>query len=87
MSVKQDLRTHIKLLDSKEKLHRITKSVNKDTELMPLVRWQFRGLEEEQRRGFLFENVTDSRGRTFFRFGGGRYLCKVGFPRNTSSHR
>ncbi|WP_372813305.1 hypothetical protein [Paenibacillus sp.] len=65
MSVKQDLRTHIKLLDSKEKLHRITKSVNKDTELMPLVRWQFRGLEEEQRRGFLFENVTDSRGRTF----------------------
>jgi hypothetical protein len=34
----------------------------KDTELMPLVRWQFRGLDEEQRKAFLFENVVDAKG-------------------------
>jgi len=39
--------------------------VNKDTELHPLVRLQFRGLPEAQRKAFLFENVTDSRGRSY----------------------
>ena len=29
---------------------------------MPLVRWQFRGLQQDQRKGFLFENVTNARG-------------------------
>lgn len=65
MSEKQDLRAHLKLLEQSGKLHRISRSVNKDTELMPLVRWQFRGLEESQRCGFLFESVTDARGREF----------------------
>ena len=37
----------------------------KDTELMPLVRLQFRGLPAEQRTAFLFENVTDSLGRRY----------------------
>ncbi len=32
---------------------------------MPLVRWQFRGLEEDQRKAFLFENVVDVRGRKY----------------------
>lgn len=32
---------------------------------MPLVRWQFRGLDQTQRKGWLFENLTDSRGRKF----------------------
>src|SRR5205823_11269724 len=31
----------------------------------PLVRLQFRGLPESQRKAFLFENVTDSRGRHY----------------------
>ncbi len=44
MSEKQDLRAHIDLLERSGKLHHISRSVNKDTELMPLVRWQFRGL-------------------------------------------
>lgn len=65
MSEKQDLRAHLKLLEEHGKLHRISRPVNKDTELMPLVRWQFRGLEERERKGFLFENVTDARGRSF----------------------
>ena len=29
---------------------------------MPLVRLQFRGLPEEQRKGFVFENMVDQRG-------------------------
>ena len=39
--------------------------MNKDTEVMPLVRWQFRGLDQSQRKGWLFENFTDLRGRKF----------------------
>ncbi len=32
----------------------------------PLVRWQFRGsIPESKRKGFLFENVTDSTGRRY----------------------
>jgi len=61
----QDLRAHIGRLDDHGLLTRITRPINKDTELMPLVRWQFRGLEETQRRGFLFNNVTDAKGRTY----------------------
>ena len=57
----QDLRTHLQKLDQQKLLRRVTIPINKDTELMPLVRWQFRGLKEEQRTGFLFENVTNAR--------------------------
>jgi hypothetical protein len=32
---------------------------------MPLVRWQFRDLEEEQRKAFLFENVVDAKGKRY----------------------
>ena len=39
--------------------------MNKDTEVMPLVRWQFRGPDQSQRKGWLFENLTDSHGRKF----------------------
>jgi len=56
----QDLREFIEALEANEKLFRIQRSINKDSELHPLVRWQFRGLEEKDRRAFLFENVTDS---------------------------
>ena len=60
----QDLRTHLGNLDRCGKLTRVTIPINKDTELMPLVRWQFRGLEEDQRTGFLFENVTNAKGES-----------------------
>ncbi len=60
----QDLRTHLENLDRRKLLRRVTIPINKDTELMPLVRWQFRGLKEEQRTGFLFENVTNARGES-----------------------
>jgi 4-hydroxy-3-polyprenylbenzoate decarboxylase len=32
---------------------------------MPLVRWQFRGLDEEQRKAFLFEDVVDAKGKHY----------------------
>src|SRR3954468_16898041 len=59
----QDLRTHLSNLKRHGKLVRVKRPINKDTELMPLVRWQFRGLPEEQRMGFLFENVTNAKGK------------------------
>src|SRR5262249_15647318 len=38
----------------------------KDTELHPLARWQFQGgLEEAQRRAFLFTNVVDASGARY----------------------
>jgi 4-hydroxy-3-polyprenylbenzoate decarboxylase len=61
-----DLRQHLQALEQKGLLVRVKRSINKDTELHPLVRWQYRGgLKDEQRRAFLFENVTDSRGRQY----------------------
>ena len=42
----KDLREHIAALDQAGLLVRIDEQINKDTELMPLVRCQFRGLSE-----------------------------------------
>src|SRR6476660_3643675 len=54
----EDLREFIGALDANDKLYRIHREINKDTELQPLVRWQFRGgIQEAARRGFLFDNV------------------------------
>src|SRR5918999_805181 len=61
----RDFRDHLKALEEREKLIRIHRAIDKDTELMPLVRWQFRGLDEEQRNAFLFENVVDSKGKRY----------------------
>jgi 4-hydroxy-3-polyprenylbenzoate decarboxylase len=59
------LGAYVEGLDKAGKLVRVTIPVNKDTELHPLVRLQFRGLPESQRKAFLFENVTDARGRSY----------------------
>ena len=61
----RDFRAHLKALEERGKLLRIKREINKDTELMPLVRWQFRGLEERDRKAFMFENVVDSKGRRY----------------------
>ncbi|MEK6614248.1 MAG: UbiD family decarboxylase, partial [Candidatus Binatota bacterium] len=60
-----DLREFIAVLEENGKLVRIRREINKDTELQPLVRWQFRGLKESERKAFLFENVTDSKNRKY----------------------
>ena len=61
----RDFREHLNALEERGKLLRIKREINKDTELMPLVRWQFRGLDERDRKAFLFENVVDSHGRRY----------------------
>ncbi|TDA68284.1 MAG: UbiD family decarboxylase [Clostridia bacterium] len=65
MGYYRDLREYMAALEEKGFLVRITREINKDTELMPLVRWQFRGLDESQRKAFLFENVCDAKGRGY----------------------
>jgi len=56
---------YVEALDKAGKLVRVTTPINKDTELHPLVRLQFRGLPESQRKAFLFENVVDAKGRKY----------------------
>jgi len=61
-----DLHEHIARLDAAGLLYRIDEPVNKDTEMHPLVRWQFRGgIPEAERKAFLFTNVVDSKGRRY----------------------
>jgi UbiD family decarboxylase len=61
-----DLHEHLDRLDRAGLLHRIDAPVNKDTELHPLVRWQFcGGIAEQDRKAFLFTNITCSRGRRY----------------------
>ena len=61
----EDLREFIAALEQHDQLYRIHKKINKDTELQPLVRWQFRGLPESARKAFLFDNVSDGKDRKF----------------------
>lgn len=65
MAYYKDLREYIDALDKKGKLVRVSQPVNKDTELHPLVRLQFRGLPEEERKAFYFDNVYDSKGKKY----------------------
>src|SRR5262245_56445544 len=61
-----DLHEHIERLDKAGLLRRIDHPVDKDTELHPLVRWQFRGgIAEKDRKAFLFTNVVDGKGRRY----------------------
>ena len=61
----RSIRDLIEALRQKDKLITVSRAIAKETELMPLVRLQFRGLPEESRKGFLFENVTSVNGRKF----------------------
>jgi 4-hydroxy-3-polyprenylbenzoate decarboxylase len=61
-----DLHEHLQSLDKAGLLLRIDRPINKDTEMHPLVRWQFRGgIKERDRKAFLFTNVTDSKGHRY----------------------
>ena len=61
-----DLQQHLADLDKAGLLVRIDRPINKDTQLHPLVRWQFLGgIPADDRRAFLFTNVTDSKGRKY----------------------
>src|SRR3990172_6976187 len=65
MSYYKDVREYLNTLDKAGKLTRVSRSINKDTEMHPLVRLQYRGLPEEQRKAFLFEDVRDVLGRKY----------------------
>jgi len=61
-----DLQEHIARLEERGLLTRIDRRIDKDSELHPLVRWQFQGgLREDERRAFLFTNVVGARGETY----------------------
>src|SRR5258708_37467457 len=61
-----DFQEHLRRLEAEGLLHRIDRAIDKDSELHPLVRWQFQGgLREDERRAFLFTNVTDGSGRRY----------------------
>ncbi|HZD66093.1 MAG TPA: UbiD family decarboxylase [Acidimicrobiales bacterium] len=62
----RDLRGHIEALRDQGLLITVDRAIDKDTELHPLVRWQYRGgVPEADRRAFLFTNVVDARGRSY----------------------
>jgi 4-hydroxy-3-polyprenylbenzoate decarboxylase len=61
-----DLHEHIDALRKAGLLLEIDREINKDTEMHPLVRWQFRGsMPEEDRKAWLFTNVVDTKGRKY----------------------
>ena len=61
-----DFQEHLAALEASGLVQRIDTPINKDTELHPLVRWQFvGGVPEDKRRAFVFTNVTDAKGRKY----------------------
>jgi 4-hydroxy-3-polyprenylbenzoate decarboxylase len=61
-----DLQEHLKRLKARGLVTVIEKPIDKDSELHPLVRWQFQGgLREDERRAFFFTNVTGAKGERY----------------------
>jgi 4-hydroxy-3-polyprenylbenzoate decarboxylase len=61
-----DLHEHLEALERAGLLVTVDRPINKDTEMHPLVRWQFRGgIEEPDRKAFLFTRVVDSKKRKY----------------------
>src|SRR5436190_7405444 len=61
-----DLHEHVLALERAGLLVVVDEPINKDTEMHPLVRWQFRGgIPEPERKAFLFTKPVDSKGRRY----------------------
>ena len=61
-----DFQDHLAALDTSGLLTRIDAPIDKESELIPLVRWQFRGgIAEPDRKAFLFTKVRGGDGREF----------------------
>src|SRR5262245_12799111 len=61
-----DLHEHLEELKKRGLLLTVDRAIDKDAVLHPLVRWQYvGGIEEHERRAFLFTNVVDGRGRKY----------------------
>ncbi len=62
----RDLQEHLARLEADGLVVRVDQPIDKDSELHPLVRWQFiGGMREDDRRAFLFTNVVDGSGRRY----------------------
>ena len=61
-----DLHDHLAELKKKNLLVEVDRPIDKDSELHPLVRWQFvGGMKEADRKAFLFKNIVDGKGRKY----------------------
>jgi len=61
-----DLHDHLERLRALGLLQTVERDIDKDAELHPLVRWQFvGGLDEPERKAFLFSRIVDGRGRRY----------------------
>lgn len=65
MGYYRDIRDFMDDLEKRGRLFRWPWSINKDTELLPLHLLQFRGLPEERRRVFVFDQVTGAQGQSY----------------------
>jgi 4-hydroxy-3-polyprenylbenzoate decarboxylase len=73
MAYYADFRAYLAQLESEGRLRCISRPIDKDRELHPLVRWQYRGIDEADRFGFLFEHLVDQHGQPCE----GRVACSV----------
>ncbi len=61
-----DLHDHLDELRAKDLLVTVDRKIDKDSEMHPLVRWQFvGGMDEKDRKAFLFTNIVDGKGRPY----------------------
>jgi len=81
-----DLHDHVLALARENLLVVVDEPINKDTEMHPLVRWQYRGgIAEENRKAFLFTKPTDTKGTKYNSavliagLAGNRDIYRVGF--------
>src|SRR5580698_8412326 len=89
-----DLHDHVLALYRAGRLVVVDEPINKDTQMHPLVRWQYRGgIAESERKAFLFTKATDGKGAHYdiavlvaglaanpdvYRIGFGRPLDEIG---------
>lgn len=83
-----DLHEHVLALARAGLLVVVDEPINKDTEMHPLVRWQYRGgIPESDRKAFLFTQPTDSKDRRYDAgvlvagLAGNRDIYRIGFGR------
>ncbi len=61
-----DLHDHLEALRERGLLIEVDRAIDKDSEMHPLVRWQYvGGIEEHERKAFLFTNVVNAQGRKY----------------------
>ncbi len=91
-----DLHDHLDALRKRGLLIEVDRPIDKDSEMHPLVRWQYvGGIEEQERKAFLFTNVVNARGRKYKfpvvvgAFAGNREIYGVGMqaPLEEVQHR